>query len=176
MSKYSLPKHEQLPEIDLYMDQVITLLTRYIPDGNVTASMLNNYVKLQLVASADKKKYNRDQLGDFFIICTLKRVLTIAQIKSLLLGLSENSNYYDLFVSLINDPDTPLPLNTTYEQALFHAVNAVISASKADEYLGVFKIEESLRCEYYSDTDDYSDDYYDSDDNISRSIFSKRFK
>ena len=48
--KCSLPTWNELPDIEVYMDQVITLINKYIggfaPDGDtlLTPSMINNYV------------------------------------------------------------------------------------------------------------------------------------
>ena len=54
--KHKLPYWEDLPEIDLYMDQVIALMDKYLSfhkiDENtavITHSMINNYVKLGIM-------------------------------------------------------------------------------------------------------------------------------
>ena len=51
-----LPRWDELPDIDLYLDQVLTLLDKYLgpflPENGghaLTASMINNYVKLRIV-------------------------------------------------------------------------------------------------------------------------------
>ena len=57
----TLPAWEELPDIELYMDQVVALTNRYL--GNVTkekqltASMVNNYVKMTALPEPVKKKY-----------------------------------------------------------------------------------------------------------------------
>ena len=55
MQSYRLPRWEELPDIELYMDQVITLIERYLSplvgqyDNKViTPAMINNYVKLNI--------------------------------------------------------------------------------------------------------------------------------
>ena len=79
-----------LPDIDLYMDQVLALSEKYFgafSDSNevgITSSMLNNYVKQKVIPSPDKKRYNKEHLARFLMICILKRVLSIAKIKQLL--------------------------------------------------------------------------------------------
>lgn len=57
-----LPRWDELPDIDLYLDQVLTLLDKYLgpflPENGghaLTASMINNYVKLQYCARAGKE-------------------------------------------------------------------------------------------------------------------------
>ena len=58
-SKKSLPKWEELPDIDLYMDQVIALMNRYLDnrtkDKMITPSMVNNYVKMKVMPAPVKK-------------------------------------------------------------------------------------------------------------------------
>ena len=62
-----LPRWEDLPDIELYMDQVLTLISKYLSMFNevsgaeklITPSMINNYVKAKLVAAPINKKYPR---------------------------------------------------------------------------------------------------------------------
>lgn len=59
---FHLPRWEELPELDLYMDQVITLVDHYLSpvihsDKHtlLTASMVNNYVKNGMIPPPKKK-------------------------------------------------------------------------------------------------------------------------
>ena len=54
LSKYKVPDYENFPEIDLYMDQVLTYVDKYLPsyldtNSKLTASMINNYVKDKVI-------------------------------------------------------------------------------------------------------------------------------
>ena len=86
----SLPKWENLPEIDLYMDQVIALMEKYLSDISsedsklITSSMINNYVKLNIMPAPIKKKYSKEHLAYLIIICTLKQVMPISNIKTMI--------------------------------------------------------------------------------------------
>ncbi len=70
---------EQIPDLGLYMDQVITFLERQyqslFTEGEriFTPSMVNNYVKFGLVDRPVGKKYGREQLAQLLMICTLKQ-------------------------------------------------------------------------------------------------------
>lgn len=80
---------DHLPEIYLYMDQVLTYLNRQISlyEGTanpLTSSMINNYVKDGLLERPQQKKYSREHLAILMIICMLKPVLSIQDISSLL--------------------------------------------------------------------------------------------
>lgn len=92
-----LPRWKDLPDIDLYMDQVITLLNKYIEpfssEGEITPSMINNYVKHGVIPAPVKKRYSRVHISRLLIISILKSVLSIQRIgeitESLLKGRSE---------------------------------------------------------------------------------------
>ena len=56
-----LPEWEMIPDIGLYMDQVITLMERTfspaLPKGEITKSMVNNYVKVELIPTNSGKSH-----------------------------------------------------------------------------------------------------------------------
>ena len=82
---FQLPLWEDFPDIALYMDQLIILINRYLPfqdnERTVTASMINNYVKLKLMPRPYKKKYDRSHLAYLVVICSLKDALGMAVIQ-----------------------------------------------------------------------------------------------
>lgn len=89
--KHKLPFWDELPEIDLYIDQVITLMDKYLSfhktDENspvVTHAMINNYVKLGMMPAPVRKKYSREHVAYLIIICSLKQALPISDIKDLI--------------------------------------------------------------------------------------------
>ncbi|GFP76895.1 DUF1836 domain-containing protein [Clostridium fungisolvens] len=82
---------EQIPNLDLYMDQVITLFEsnlfetkRSVEDKLLTKTMINNYTKDKLLMAAKKKKYTRDHVILMIIIYNLKQSLAINDIKNVL--------------------------------------------------------------------------------------------
>ena len=90
-------KTEDLPGIDLYMDQVIKFmddhfdsLKRYDGDKMLTKAMINNYSKNKLLPSPDKKKYGKDHMLLLIFIYYFKNVLSIKDINSILTPLTEN--------------------------------------------------------------------------------------
>lgn len=88
MLTYHLPRWEELPDFDLYMDQVLELMDEALTplfissnkSGVVTATMINNYVKQDLLSKPEKRKYNKKHLASIFAITILKRILTIPEI------------------------------------------------------------------------------------------------
>ena len=81
-----LPAWEELPDLELYMDQVLSLAERWLgAEGKgLTASMVNNYVKLGVVPAPVKKRYSRAHLATLLMVCLLKPVLPIASVQALL--------------------------------------------------------------------------------------------
>ena len=71
---------DQLPDFSLYMDQVLSYMDRQVirfdVDDGLTAAMVNNYTKSGLAPRAEGKKYSREHLAYFTVICILKRVMS----------------------------------------------------------------------------------------------------
>jgi len=90
LDDYELPDWEALPKLDLYMDQVITLMEEYLriyqtpKDKLITPSMINNYVKLGVIPKPAKKRYSRIHLAYLTMVCSLKQVLSISVIQKML--------------------------------------------------------------------------------------------
>ena len=90
LTAYAPPAWDQLPDLGLYMDQVITYMERqcralYPVSGSIlTPSMINNYVKCGLVKRPLGKKYDRVQLAQLMMLCTLKQVASLEEMKQLL--------------------------------------------------------------------------------------------
>ena len=91
VSKIHIPRWNELPEIDLYLDQVVNYLEKYLSKYNVnkddkviTNTMKNNYVKQGIMPAPEKKKYNRTHLAYLMVICVLKQVYSINDIGKLI--------------------------------------------------------------------------------------------
>lgn len=90
-------KAEDIPGIDLYMDQVTTLMEKKLKssarnpeeDKILTKTMINNYAKNDLLPPPVKKKYSREHVLMLIFIYYLKGVLSINDIQALLNPLSE---------------------------------------------------------------------------------------
>ncbi len=103
-----LPNWDEFPTLDLYMDQVVSLLTQYIKkiepvvgaDRPITSAMVNNYVKMKLIPAPIKKRYDRRHLACLIMVCILKRTLSMSAIQTLVpleLDEEEMKLYYNNF-------------------------------------------------------------------------------
>ena len=105
-----IPQWSALPELELYMDQVIILLNQYlgsIQSGDsevVTKNMINNYVKMKVVPAPVRKKYSRIHIAYLILVCIMKKIYSIAMIKTILpphelCSDEEIEAFYDDFVA-----------------------------------------------------------------------------
>ncbi|MFD1318860.1 DUF1836 domain-containing protein [Loigolactobacillus zhaoyuanensis] len=80
-----LPLWQELPEFDLYMDQVITETDRYLRPLSIeplTKSMVNSYVKRNIIHRPEKKHYTRAHLAEIMIVSLFKAVFPLETIHS----------------------------------------------------------------------------------------------
>ena len=98
LNNYKLPAWKELPDIGLYMDQVIALLGQYLDfipmedskDKPVTPTTINNYVRLKLIPPPVKKRYSRIHLAYLIVICCLKGSMSLSSIQQMFpMNLSE---------------------------------------------------------------------------------------
>lgn len=85
-------KPEDIPNIDLYMDQVTTFMESRLKsatrnpeeDKILTKTMINNYAKNDLLPPPVKKKYSKDHVLLLIFIFYYKGILSISDIQELL--------------------------------------------------------------------------------------------
>ena len=87
---FKFPKFKDIPDIGLYMEQMLKLLNTYLSvfaikeEQMMTSTMVNNYVKQKLITPPVNKKYSRTQMLYLLVICLLKQILNISDIAKLL--------------------------------------------------------------------------------------------
>lgn len=96
IDKIDYIRPEDVPAIDLYMDQVTTFMDRqlaasrrYEEDKILTKTMINNYAKNHLLPPPEKKKYSKEHMLLLIFIYYFKNLLSISDIQSLLTPLTE---------------------------------------------------------------------------------------
>lgn len=107
---------EDIPNIDLYVDQVTTFIEAQLESVKrnedekiLTKTMINNYTKNHVLPSPEKKKYTRDHILTLILIYYLKSFLSIKDIQALLepvtekyFGTESELSFYDLYEELIS--------------------------------------------------------------------------
>ena len=111
VSKFRLPRWEQIPTLGLYMDQVVTVIEKTLMpligingEAIITPSMINNYVKLGMVQKPDKKKYSREHIASLIVITILKQATAIGDIRlgiDTVLKTGEKDVCYDSFCDYV---------------------------------------------------------------------------
>lgn len=131
----------QIPDIDLYMDQVTTFVEdklsgykRNTDDKLLTKTMINNYTKDGLIPPPVKKKYSKSHIILLIMIYHLKSVLSITDIHSLFSSMSEDEieETYLKFISLENDEKRSLystEMNKDIDSPLLIALMLTIQAN-----------------------------------------------
>ena len=86
-------KGNEIPAIDLYVDQIINLVTEKQKEGSerfkdrqLTKTMINNYSKDGVIAPVKGKKYSKEQILQILTVYTMKNTLSIGEIKRILDG------------------------------------------------------------------------------------------
>ncbi|WP_247917147.1 DUF1836 domain-containing protein [Streptococcus oralis] len=144
-SNFSYPKWEDIPNIDLYLDQVLLYVNQVCApispdkDKGLTASMVNNYVKHGYLTKPDKKKYQRKQIARLIAITTLKSVFSIQEIAQTLNTLqtqASSDQLYDAFVDYMNheiDPENPIIQTSCQTVKLYHQTLDLILIKEEEE-------------------------------------------
>ena len=144
-SNFSYPKWQDIPNIDLYLDQVLLYVNQVCApispdkDKGLTASMVNNYVKHGYLTKPDKKKYQRKQIARLIAITTLKSVFSIQEITQTLNTLqtqASSDQLYDAFVDYMNhgvDPENPIIQTSCQTVKLYHQTLDLILIKEEEE-------------------------------------------
>ena len=127
-------EEKDIPEIDLYMDQVIQIFEQKLSNSKrkdsdkvLTKTMINNYAKAKLLMSIKNKKYSKEHLLLMSMIYDLKGSLSISDIK-------------DLFDNIVKkyDEDKEYDLRNLYKLYLN------ITNSNYEDFLG--NIDKQIKC------------------------------
>lgn len=102
---------QEIPDLDLYMDQIMTLFDQHLDDNKryeddklLTKTMINNYSKAKLISPVKGKKYTKEQIIQMLMIYYLKNSLTIQEIKKILIPIYDHksclTDIYDQFLQI----------------------------------------------------------------------------
>ena len=86
-------KSGDIPSIDLYLDQIINLVSEKNAEGSgmfsdrvLTKTMINNYSKDGLIKPIKGKKYSKEHIVQMLLVYSLKNTLSISSIRRALQG------------------------------------------------------------------------------------------
>lgn len=137
--KYINP--EDIPNIDLYMDQVTTFMDshlksskRYSEDKLLTKTMINNYTKNKLLPPPKNKKYTKKHMFLLIFIYYFKNILSISDIQSIFNPLTQK--FYD--------GKSEIGLKEVYEE-IFNIENELTDSVIKDMVRKMTKAKESFQ-------------------------------
>lgn len=150
LAKINLPKWDELPNFDLYMDQVVAYVNNLIGSLDldlVTPAMINNYVKHKAILAPIKKKYQVMHIADIIVISLLKATFPIDVIRSAMDQITLRKypkQAYDHFVELLmarlqKKAVTDSKVKSINENLMEVAVESVITKLKAEELLRIME-------------------------------------
>lgn len=137
---------EDIPNIDLYMDQVTTFMEQHMrattrnpeEDKILTKTMINNYAKNDLLPPPVKKKYSKEHVLVLIFIYYFKGILSIGDIQELLNPLTEKFFHGDSGMKMEDIYDEVFSLEKGKVEALKEDVKKMYEAS-ADTFLDAAK-------------------------------------
>ena len=95
---FRFPTWEEIPDVGLYLNQTVNILEEYLKpficnkyEKVITNTMVNNYVKMGLLEPPINKKYKREHISCLFVLCILKQVYSINDVKNIF-GLAFKNN------------------------------------------------------------------------------------
>lgn len=100
LSAFAVGDWEEWPDIDLYMDQVISYLERYMnvfriyeDEKIITPSIINNNTKDGVLPKPVKKKYSRTLLSNLLMFCITRQVLSGQELAAMLRELNDSEDF-----------------------------------------------------------------------------------
>ena len=130
-------KASMLPDLDLYVDQITTFLTRHLSkttrfedDKIMTKTMINNYTKNHLLPPPDRKKYSRDHILLMIFIYYFKNFLPISDIQTILGPLTDKYFHKDTELNLESIYTTLFSKEDTFVHEVLENVMAQFQMSE----------------------------------------------
>ena len=138
LAAYRLPAWEQIPDLGLYMEQVVLLLRQYLdylppelkqPEP-ITAAAINNYVRLKVMPAPEKRKYYRVHIAFLIMIFTLKQGISINGLQQLLPSTAneeEIKSFYTGYIAQLQE------VGNFYTAQTRAAVQGILDPQAADD-------------------------------------------
>ena len=118
---------KDIPQLDLYMDQVLTFLNSHLnafgrEDKDLTKTMVNNYAKNKLIPPPEKKKYSKDHILLLIFIYYLKNVLSMSEIQSILTPVTDHFSPQGEPSDLVGFYEKITSMNRSSAESILHSL------------------------------------------------------
>ena len=149
---FHLPRYEELPDVGLYLDQVVKYVNRYMylaKDYELTPSMVSNYVKQKIVPGPIKKSYAPETIAYLIFVAYMKMILPMDMIRYMISVQQESysiqtaygyfceefENLLQLVFGLKDHPDEVGQDHTDQKELLHSALLSIIHKIYLESYL-----------------------------------------
>lgn len=151
IQNFKLPRYDDLPEVELYLDQTTAYISERLEilgDVKLTSSMISNYVKHKIIRRPVKKRYAADQIAELFFIAVSKNVMQLSDLKAAIelqrrtystkvaynYFVEELENILPYVFGLKTDLDEIGNEHTEYQRMLHNIIMAVSYKAYIDKY------------------------------------------
>lgn len=151
IQNFKLPRYDDLPEVELYLDQTTAYISERLEilgDVKLTSSMISNYVKHKIIRRPVKKRYAADQIAELFFIAVTKNVMQLSDLKAAIelqrrtystkvaynYFVEELENILPYVFGLKTDLDEIGNEHTEYQRMLHNIIMAVSYKAYIDKY------------------------------------------
>ena len=151
IQNFKLPRYDDLPEVELYLDQTTAYISERLEilgDVKLTSSMISNYVKHKIIRRPVKKRYAADQIAELFFIAVAKNVMQLSDLKAAIelqrrtystkvaynYFVEELENILPYVFGLKTDLDEIGNEHTEYQRMLHNIIMAVSYKAYIDKY------------------------------------------
>ena len=155
ISRIDYVKSTDIPNIDLYMDQVTSFMDkelkstkRYEDDKILTKTMINNYAKNDLLPAPVKKKYSREHLMILTFIYYFKNLLSIGDIEKLLAPITDKFFHAEDDINIARIYDEVCESDKKRTHILQEDIKSAFEASK--ETFANVETEDKEMLQYFS--------------------------
>ena len=125
---------KDLPDLDLYIDQITTLFDRTFEnhkrteeDKIITKAMVNNYCKKGVVEPISGKKYSKDRIIEMLLVYNLKNTLMIDEIQRLLAPVYKLKEQGEFDICQFYDE--LIELKSSQKQSIIDSMEQIIAAN-----------------------------------------------
>lgn len=146
LETYWLPSWQDIPDLDLYLDQVLSFVTQAFAPYEVdpstkilTGSMINNYVKHKVMPAPKQKRYQRKHVAYLFMILVSKATLSLDATRSLLARIYQN---FEARLTGKEDEQIMEAFYTAFREALHRTVVLVHEPERFPETLNIPEVDD----------------------------------
>lgn len=158
IARFRLPRYKEITNVGLYLEQTAKFINSYLAplhEGEITTSMISNYVKQGIIPNPEKKQYYTDHIAYLLFIAAAKTVVSLEDLRLLIVRqkelytIEQAYNYFcDEFENILfsffglrEKLDGLGETESEEKDLLRNMIIAVVHKIYLDQYIAVFRLE-----------------------------------